>query len=159
MITYTKVTANNKSNGVKEIIDREKGTVTYVISDLGKFIRKNKTLKKEGALAVYIEFCNINITRVNEQDKRNYLCPIVSVARVADCDTFNEEAGKRIAWAKLMKKVYIRLAKMNSFNYNYHVSKLNDSHYNIFYINQIDNWSDKAQRFDTIYNEQTESKD
>lgn len=152
MITYTKVTVDNKSNCVKEVIDREKGTVTYIISDLGKFIRKNKTLKKEGALTVYIDFCNINIIQVNEQNKRNYLCPIVSVARVADCDTFNEEAGKRIAWAKLMKKVYARLAKINLFNYEYHVSKLNNSYYNISYINQIDNWSDRAQRFDTIYN-------
>lgn len=152
MITNEKITANYKSNCVKEVIDREKGTVTYIISDLGKFIRKNKTLKKEGALAVYIEFCNINITRVNEQDKRNYLCPIVSVAKVADGDTFNEEAGKRIAWAKLMKKVYARLSKINLFNYKYHESKLSDSYYNILYINQIDNWSDKAQRFDTIYN-------
>ena len=153
MITYTKVTTvNNKSNCVKEVIDREKGTVTYIISDLGKFIRKNKTLKKEGALAVYIDFCNINIIQVNEQNKRNYLCPIVGVARVADCDTFNIEAGKRIAWAKLMKKVYARLAKINLFNYEYHTSKLSNSYYNISYINQIDNWSDRAQRFDTIYN-------
>lgn len=148
----TKVIVNDKSNCVKEVINREKGTVTYIISDLGKFIRKNKTLKKEGALDVYSEFCCINVTWISEQNRDSYLRPIVSVAKVTDGDTFNEEAGKRIAWAKLMKKVYARLIKINTFNYRFYVSKLSNYYCNNVYNNHIDDWSARAQRFDTIYN-------
>lgn len=149
MITNEKITVNDKSNGVKEVINREKGTVTYIISNLGKFIRKNKTLKNEGALTIYSDFFNTNITWI---DKQNYLRPIVSVAKVADGDTFNEEAGKRIAWAKLMKKVYTRLVKINSFNYKFYMSKLSNYCYNDVYTNHVDDWSARAQRFDIIYN-------
>lgn len=87
------------------------------------------------------------------QPEHNYLSEIVSIAKTRDGDVFNKEAGEKIAYAKLMKKVYTRLGKINKFNCKYYSSKFElVKQFSAECSHNAETWHNRIQKIDSSVN-------
>lgn len=156
--SVSKVTIiGNNNTTIKEIINEEEGRIIYIVNHVGRFFAENKAIRKIGGDKIFDQFDNLvcrDLDLVNDrQVDHNYYCPIVSSVQVREGDTFDKRTGERIAWAKLMKKAYLRLGKMACFLNNYYEEKLESIEDALLLCaKESINWNNKIQKFDNSAN-------